>query len=258
MLREGGAADLCGGIPEHGHETASGEAIRRGQTGEFRQGWKEVSQFGERMASGGRDAWCRDEEGDAGIEFKVRRFAPEGVFAEVEAVIRPERDDGLAGEPRGIECVEDAPELGIEEADGGEVAMAEFAGGIGREGSALLPAEDFLGTVAGDGGGVLRPCGGRDFRKMVTSVKVPVAFRGIEGSVRFPEADCEEGRLRSAGGVVDRSDGGGRNASVDEGVVRDVAAFAFRVRREVWRQRVRQLWGVGGMLAPVEFGWDRP
>jgi len=53
---------------------------------------------------------------------------PNGVFAEVPAVVAPDHDDGVFGEAEFVELGDDLAHLGIGVADAGGVVFADFEG----------------------------------------------------------------------------------------------------------------------------------
>lgn len=55
-------------------------------------------------------------------------FAPNGVFAEVPAVIAPEDDDGVVGDAKFVEAGDDFANLGIGVGDAGGVVASDFEG----------------------------------------------------------------------------------------------------------------------------------
>src|ERR1051326_8738150 len=73
------------------------------------------------------DSWCNDEQGNVGGFFVVGVLGPHAVIAEVPAMVAPEYDDGVGGELKTIEFVDDASDLGIDETDGGVIAVNQRA-----------------------------------------------------------------------------------------------------------------------------------
>lgn len=59
------------------------------------------------------------------------------MVAEMEAVVTPEDNDGIAGEAGFLECVENPSDLSVDEANGSMVTMNQLALGGGRQGTFL-------------------------------------------------------------------------------------------------------------------------
>ena len=72
-----------------------------------------------------------DDQGHPGAGVvHVRAFDGEAVVAEHVAVVAGEYDDGVIRKMRVVECLQDAPDLFVDEGDGGVVADAAFAQGV--------------------------------------------------------------------------------------------------------------------------------
>ena len=100
------------------------------------------------------------------IELEVGGLGPEGLLAEVEAVVGPEDDNGLFTQPEPVELGKDLPELGIEIGDGREVAMSQLHHGLLFELSLISRAEDLAAVVPGDPWSILWPLGVWRTRKL--------------------------------------------------------------------------------------------
>jgi len=70
----------------------------------------------------------RNDEGDASIDFVVGHFSPAAIFAKFPAVITPEDDDGIVTLACVIEGFHEAPNLGVDVADAGVIAVGEMLG----------------------------------------------------------------------------------------------------------------------------------
>ena len=94
-----------------------------------------------------------DDEGDSSGEFVVVGFGPDALFAEVDAVVAPEDDDGVVRQAELIEFVEEAADLGVDVAHASVVAVAEALreGGIKGEffGDVAIAFEFFPGLLPG-------------------------------------------------------------------------------------------------------------
>ncbi len=76
-------------------------------------------------------ARCADDHGYAGAGVvHVRAFDGEAVVAEHVAVVAGKDDDGVVRKVRVVECLQDAPDLFVDEGDGSVVADAAFAQGV--------------------------------------------------------------------------------------------------------------------------------
>ena len=75
--------------------------------------------------------WCADDHGHpcAGV-VHVRAFDGEAVVAEHVAVVAGKDDDGVVRKICIVECLQDAPDLFVDEGDGRVVADAAFAQGV--------------------------------------------------------------------------------------------------------------------------------
>ena len=72
-----------------------------------------------------------DDHGHAGAGVvHVRAFDGEAVVAEHVAVVAGKDDDGVVRKVRVVECLQDAPDLFVDEGDGCVVADAAFAQGV--------------------------------------------------------------------------------------------------------------------------------
>ena len=91
---------------------------RRGrETGELGQRRINVDGFsqGHGRTVGHADAGSGEHEGDAISLFVVAVLGPGTVITEMPAVVTPQHDEGVFGEPELVEGVEDATYLGIHE-----------------------------------------------------------------------------------------------------------------------------------------------
>ena len=76
-------------------------------------------------------ARCADDHGHAGAGVvHVRAFDGEAVVAEHVAVVAGKDDDGVVRKVRVVECLQDAPNLFVDEGDGRVVSDAAFAQGV--------------------------------------------------------------------------------------------------------------------------------
>ena len=118
---------------------------------EVGEGGVEVEEFDEGVgALGGFVCRGRNDEGNVGVEFEGGRLVEEAVLADVEAVIGPEDNEGVVAKFEGVEFVEDAADLGVEVADGSEVAVVFFAeGGAVFEPSKRARVSAMSGTLEG-------------------------------------------------------------------------------------------------------------
>ncbi len=74
---------------------------------------------------------CADDHGHAGAGVvHVRTFDGEAVVAEHVAVVAGKDDDGVVRKICVVECLQDAPDLFVDEGDGCVVADAAFAQGV--------------------------------------------------------------------------------------------------------------------------------
>ncbi len=76
-------------------------------------------------------ARCADDHRHAGAGVvHVRAFDGEAMVAEHIAVVAGKDDDGVVRKVRVVECLQDAPDLFVDEGDGSVVADAAFAQGV--------------------------------------------------------------------------------------------------------------------------------
>ena len=139
------------------------------------------------------------------------------------AVVGDEHDHRAVGDAGTVERVEQLADLGVEVGDVGEITVPHL--GRLRRGRRPAFAQDLRTFVERLRGRAGRPTA-VVVRELFASVERPVFRRGVEGRVRFPEADREEERP-----VLDlgqRAYGLRGDASVVVGLVRHVAAFRHR------------------------------
>ena len=124
-LGDGVALAGGAGVFEEGDKAVSLEVGGRGDAAELGQGGVEidVANGGGGGGAGLGHAGGGDDEGDAGAFLKEAHFLPEAVLAKVVAVVAGEDDDGVFGEVERVEGVEDLADLGVHEADAGEVGL---------------------------------------------------------------------------------------------------------------------------------------
>jgi len=131
--------------------------------------------------------WQGYDEGDTSGFFKEQLFLPLAVLAKTPAVVAPEENDGVVAELQAIERVEDFADLGIHEADAGEVGALKDAklfffetvvGGFDRQ-SDRRDFGDVLGRLFGEG-------------NFFEWVKIEVFARGDVRDMGTIEADSEE------------------------------------------------------------------
>jgi hypothetical protein len=100
------------GVLEEGDEGAAFEIGIGGEPAEVGEGGVDGEEFGGLGAALVlRQAWHGDDEGDAGGAFPEGELGPAEFFAEVEAVVGVEDDDGVVGVGGGVEGVEEAAYL---------------------------------------------------------------------------------------------------------------------------------------------------
>ena len=93
-----------------------------------------------------------DDEGGAEGFFKKGMLAPNGVFAEVPAVVAPEHDDGVVSDTEFVELRDDLANLRIGVGDAGSVVFADGGGEFRIRVRVLLPTivfHEFAGSVPG-------------------------------------------------------------------------------------------------------------
>ncbi len=67
-----------------------------------------------------------DDKGGTEGFFEESVFSPDGVLAEVPAVVTPENDEGVVGEAELVEACDDFSNLGVGIGDAGGVVAADF------------------------------------------------------------------------------------------------------------------------------------
>jgi len=97
----------CRRVAQHVAQARAVETGRRGEGGQFAQGRVEIDGLGQRTGAGGRprDARRGNDQGHARGVFVVGMLAPESVVAEMPAVVAPQDDHGVFGEPAAVERV---------------------------------------------------------------------------------------------------------------------------------------------------------
>jgi len=130
FVGDGGVFAFGGGILEEGEEGGAVEKSWFFEAAEVTEGGEEVSGFYDvlRAGAGLGDLWADDDEGGVEGFFKEGVFSPDGVLAEVPAVVSPEDDDGVIGETEVAEFLDDLSDLGISIADAGGVVLADLGG----------------------------------------------------------------------------------------------------------------------------------
>lgn len=196
LCGEGGLGPGVSGIFEEGDQALAFEAGFFGELGELEEGGIEIDEFdGAGGRGAGGDIGSGDDEGDAGGFFPEGSFFPVHFFADVEAVIRPEDDDGVIGVGALIEGVEEAADAVVGEGGAGEIRGDRFGpeakagdigvvhgGGVEVAGELAAHGREVF-EVAGEGGG--QGCGIE--RELVVEF-----LRGEEGEVGGDEAGGEE------------------------------------------------------------------
>lgn len=133
-----------------------------------------------------------DERGAEGF-LEEGVLSPDGVFAEVPAVVAPEDDEGVFGEAEFGELGDDFSDLGIGIGDAGGVVAADFCGEFSILARIFAPAvvfHEFTGAMPG--GFAFRLFGVRDGREFRVFVVLEIFGRGAEGEVGAEDAGGEE------------------------------------------------------------------
>ena len=112
---------------ELGDQRGSGALFRDWEAGKFTKSRIEVGE-GCRLVCGNAvlgNSRGMDEERGVGGLMPEGKFLPIGFFADVKPVIGPKNDDGVVFHWRGLKRIEESPELVVDIADAGEVALHE-------------------------------------------------------------------------------------------------------------------------------------
>ena len=161
---------------------------RDGESSEFAEGWIDVGEGGgfPGFFAVFAQAGSMDEKGNAGGLIPELKFFPVLFFANMEAVITPEDDDGVVFFGRVFEGLEEAAEFVIDVADTGEVAL--------HEDFPLLVFDDpVVPRLAGWWTGVVEVIGAMlGELDVFERVHVEEALRDLEGDVGAEESDGEE------------------------------------------------------------------
>lgn len=144
------------------------------------------------------------------------------MLAHLIAVIAPQHDDGVVESAALLERRQHQTDLGVDIADGGEIAVHQLAFGRLGQGVAGRNAVVLLDLLDADHGAFRRA----DRRQLIRRqgqlrrvVEIPVLLRADVGDVRILKADGEEERLRA-----EALDGGGRGGGV--GTIQQVGITA--------------------------------
>ena len=178
----------------------------------------------------------------------VRVLAPHPVVAEVPAVVAPEDDDRVVGEPEGVEFLEQPADLGVHETRRRVVAVHERAlerlRQVAAFGDTSVVAE-FVAELRGERRRGLRRHAGISQRQRGWIMEVPVAGRRTKRQVRLEKPRGQEeplARLFEAAEPLDRSC---RDSAIRIRFVGHVGPFeggplfeAVRVARSVGEERL--------------------
>ena len=206
VIGNGVAFGFGEGIFELGKEGGSVEVVGFLEAGKVTEGGEEVDGFdnGGADIAGLPDFGCDDDEGRAKGFFEEGMLAPDGVFAEVPAMITPDNDDGVFGKIEVVELFDDASDLGvrISHASGVVLANLEREGGVSV--GVFSPAvilHELTGTVPG--GLAFRLFRVGSFGKLGVFVGLEV-FRGsTEGEMRTKDSGGEEEGFFVSGNEVE-------------------------------------------------------
>jgi len=146
----------------------------------------------------GGESWRGDDQRDAGRLFVVGVLAPDAMIAKVPAMVTPQDDDGVFGEPQSIQLVEHATGLRVHVARRGVIAMDQRPLQLVRQlaagGNVLVPAK-FAAGLRGVAG---RSHGRGLWRSQLERgrvVQIPIFLGRDERQVWLEKSDRQEERL---------------------------------------------------------------
>lgn len=154
VVGEGGVARGIGFLNLREQRSAVGE-VRPIQTGEVAEGGEEVDGFDDRggFLAGISHAGGRDDERRSKGLFEEAVLAPDGLLAEVPAVITPEHDDGVFVCAGFLKLGENFADVVVNVADAGGVVAAHFVrvGGVFARvlSVVMVLAHELAGTMPG-------------------------------------------------------------------------------------------------------------
>ena len=206
VIGNGVAFGFSEGIFELGKERCSLEVVGFLEAGKVTERGEEVDGFdnGGADVAGLLDFRCDDDEGRAKGFFEEGMLAPDGVLAEVPAVITPDNDDGVFGKIEVAELFDDASDLGvrISHASGVVLANLEREGGVSV--GVFAPAvvlHELTGSVPG--GFAFRLFGVGSFGKLGVFVGFEVLRGSTEGEMRTKDSGGEEEGFFVSGNEVE-------------------------------------------------------
>ena len=132
------------------------------------------------------DAGCADEDRDAIGLFVVGVFGPDPEVAEVKAVVTPQHDDGIVGEPECVEAVDHSTDLGIDITGAGVVTVHQLARDflVDRRGVVLVGdgkvVADFPAAFVGDLWRIFREVRVGCEWQLLRVKQIPILFWGGE------------------------------------------------------------------------------
>ena len=195
VVRNGDVFALGGGVFEEGEKGGAVEAVRFFKAAEVTEGGEEVDGFYDLLCacSGIFHLRIYDDERRAEGFFVESVLAPDGVLAEVPAVVSPEDDGGILGEAEIVELLDDSSDLGIGVADAGGVVLADFSCEFGILIGVFSPAVIFHElTGAMPGSFAFGFFWVRDGGKLCVFVEVEIFLWRAEGEVGAEDAGGEE------------------------------------------------------------------
>lgn len=236
-------------ILEDGEEGVAVEEVGLFEVDEVAEGREEVDGFydGFRTCAGLLDMGGDDDEGGAEGFLEEGVFSPDGVFAEVPAVVAPEDDEGVFGEAEFCEALDDAANLGVGVGDAGGVVAADFSGEFLVLAGILAPALVFHELTGAVPGGFTFGLGGvRDGGKFHVFVVREVFGRSAEGEVGAEDAGGEEEGLACFGEEVELVEG-----FIDGGAIGVDVIGAFESLEEVHVLGVFADFAIGKAVHPA-------